>query len=652
MTQPVGPAHQLVRCARDSCEGWRLANIRECVLHAQPEERHQAFRAAHVAGEIRLLERLHAGSALLAELISTAPLAADGIRVLRKLSLNGATLSTGAAFAGTRLIDASFVRTDFQQGGDFRNAVFEGEANFRQATFPNGVNFGNGTFHGTLNLSGVSAEAGVLLRGIVASKLVVSESCITDLSLDGARVDGPAIFRSAKIRGALSAVSANFSQVNFNNAELLGGCDLSLAVFKSAAHFERSTHSGELRLSRSRFEGTLNLGHCTFKGPVGGANTTCLGRMKCGDAVFESTVSLSNLLVSGTLELNRVGARSKFSLEVDARNVEAVAAQFLGLGSRLIVYRASINLTEASFTGGLQLSAGLTRAGDSRPTPRLTSLRDADVDGLRVTGVNLSECLFVGALGLDALNVQASALFSRAPSRWRRPCRWLVALTALGGRLWHPVWVRRPGGRMRRQVISDEWLWRRGRHAYAEWWHSGTERPGTSAADISLLYRSLRKGREDTKDEPGAADFYYGEMEMRRLASRPISFERLLLASYRLVSGYGVRASRSLAVLLVLIAAGACLLDQEGFRATQATRTSYAPRPLPACLAGDMAKGLQVRIPCAESWLASASFALVLPAKDAQALTNIGDGTRVVLRITGPLLLGLTALALRSRVKR
>jgi hypothetical protein len=34
------------------------------------------------------------------------------------------------------------------------------------------------------------------------------------------------------------------------------------------------------------------------------------------------------------------------------------------------------------------------------------------------------------------------------------------------------------------------------------------------------LYRALRKGREDTKDEPEAADFYYGEVEMRRLARR------------------------------------------------------------------------------------------------------------------------------------
>jgi hypothetical protein len=38
------------------------------------------------------------------------------------------------------------------------------------------------------------------------------------------------------------------------------------------------------------------------------------------------------------------------------------------------------------------------------------------------------------------------------------------------------------------------------------------------AGQIAELYRAFRKGGEDAKDEPDAADFYYGEMEMRRHA--------------------------------------------------------------------------------------------------------------------------------------
>jgi hypothetical protein len=78
------------------------------------------------------------------------------------------------------------------------------------------------------------------------------------------------------------------------------------------------------------------------------------------------------------------------------------------------------------------------------------------------------------------------------------------------------------------------------------------------AGQIAGLYRALRKGREDAKDEPGAADFYYGEMEMRRRArpARETSrgrVERAILTAYRLLSGYGLRAWRALAWLLVAV---------------------------------------------------------------------------------------------------
>ncbi|WP_308407820.1 hypothetical protein [Streptomyces somaliensis] len=33
---------------------------------------------------------------------------------------------------------------------------------------------------------------------------------------------------------------------------------------------------------------------------------------------------------------------------------------------------------------------------------------------------------------------------------------------------------------------------------------------------MAALYRQLRKSLEDGKNEPDAADFYYGECEMRR----------------------------------------------------------------------------------------------------------------------------------------
>ena len=61
---------------------------------------------------------------------------------------------------------------------------------------------------------------------------------------------------------------------------------------------------------------------------------------------------------------------------------------------------------------------------------------------------------------------------------------------------------------------------------------------------LATLYRQLRKAQEDIKDEPGAADFYYGEMEMRRHAQTAPAAERAIIWLYWLISGYGLRALR------------------------------------------------------------------------------------------------------------
>jgi len=82
-----------------------------------------------------------------------------------------------------------------------------------------------------------------------------------------------------------------------------------------------------------------------------------------------------------------------------------------------------------------------------------------------------------------------------------------------------------------------------------------------SATEIAGIYRGLRKGLEDSSNGPGAADFYYGEMEMRRLSGRekgPKSSaaarsERCLLTAYWAVSGYGLRAWRAFTAFASLI---------------------------------------------------------------------------------------------------
>ncbi|MFC8146817.1 hypothetical protein ACFUKV_34545 [Streptomyces paradoxus] len=90
------------------------------------------------------------------------------------------------------------------------------------------------------------------------------------------------------------------------------------------------------------------------------------------------------------------------------------------------------------------------------------------------------------------------------------------------------------------------------------------------------MCRQLRKAFEDGKNEPGAADFYYGEMEMRRHERTGTTrAERGLLHDHWMLSGCGLRASRALgwpaAAMLVT------LVRPMGFWLPEAGRDRYRP---------------------------------------------------------------------------
>jgi hypothetical protein len=256
--------------------------------------------------------------------------------------------------------------------------------------------------------------------------------------------------------------------------------------------------------------------------------------------------------------------------------------------------------------------------------PRLLSVQGANVAGLTVSNVDLAECRFAGAHNLDRLRLETKVTFSAAPVRL--PWDW-------------------------RQVIAEERAWRAARSARwatPQWWPAwlhepyGTEWPGVlPPGQIAGLYRALRKGREDAKDEPGAADFYYGEMEMRRHAGRPTDtstdnptgevsrgqVERAILTVYWLVSGYGLRAWRALAWLAVVTAGFAVAFHLAGF--------TRPPQPV-------------------SYWTSLLyAFRATLSLTDSEVqLTAWGKLLQGLLRLTGPVLLGLTLLAIRARIKR
>ena len=236
----------------------------------------------------------------------------------------------------------------------------------------------------------------------------------------------------------------------------------------------------------------------------------------------------------------------------------------------------------------------------------MLSLQRANVAGLALGNVDLADCRFAGAHNLDKLRLEAAHL------------RALTRCSGMGA----------PPGHCRGSCVAGSRA-RPGRWS-APAWPTPRQTGGAEPGAVAVLYRALRKSREDAKDEPGAADFYYGEMEMRRHDrgeghasggwSRGL-VSRGVLTAYWLVSGYGLRAWRSLAALAAVMAVSAAVFRLWGFTHS----TSYWKSLLFA-------------------------FRSTLSLTDAQVtLTAWGGLFQAILRLTGPVLLALTLLALRGR---
>jgi hypothetical protein len=377
---------------------------------------------------------------------------------------------------------------------------------------------------------------------------------------------------------------------------------------------------------------------------------------------FTKAPRLGPLSAGGQVILDRATFGAHALVEVAAARLSCVETQFPE-GADLRLRDAEVALDGAVFAKSSTIAADDLTSSDTnapgqttnpgakmvvdeapRPAgghakPRLLSLRRVDVSTLTLANVNLEPCLFAGAHNLDKLRIEGPLSFARTPPEaWRvRLGRWQVpiwkwtnrqalaeehhwrakppttpAADRFAKRLDQPRWSR-PGEK------SSLWLKRRSGHAVQP----------LDPHQLTALYRTMRKGREDNKDEPGAADFYYGEMEMRRKAAATPAGERLILTVYWLVSGYGLRGLRALAWLAIVTVGLAVLLQSIGFNR------------------GD---------PSFRDALIYATQSTLSLASSTKALTDrvswAGEALRIVLRLTGPILLALAVLSVRNRIKR
>lgn len=505
-----------------------------------------------------------------------------------------------------------------------------------------------------LDARGATISEAALRRLLDALADKEHEAWLTSLDPDRS---APVITGSVHFDKATFSGFANFAGVTFSAPAYFDG-----ATFQEAACFERCTFSEHADFDGVTFSKLAAFSEAIFKDHAGFQGASFQDTVAFDAVKFRSYVDLENATVDGdanmqgaTFQLARqvgpfvVGEHlaldesvfgERVTMEVLASRISAWGAIFAG-GVRLSVDKADMEFDCVDFGRSATLSRAtrsafpVTKGRDSRWSnranrqPRLLTICGAQVASLSISGTNLRDCSLFGAHGVESLIVEPSCEWRHTPRSRLCIDREIIAEE----RDWHLA--------KERQFCADHGRRRR----FAVNWEDdpAPDRPEEDCDDdplrpdqLAALYRALRKAGEDNNDQAGASDFYYGEMEMRRRMSIPAGrgrwrahFDRAVISAYWLLAGYGLRAWRSLATLAAVVLGASLILWQVGFR--------DSVEPTTFLHAGRVA-------------VASAT-SLVRPVDDSE-LNGVGFGIEIALRFTGPVLLTLSALAVRARIKR
>jgi hypothetical protein len=427
----------------------------------------------------------------------------------------------------------------------------------------------------------------------------VGPTTFSSVQFKGDATFAGAVFKAATRFTSLSGDRCSFDRATFCDDLYVHGWESRRLTFErgrfaSLARFIDLTVEESLSFSSSEFTGATVFSNIQSASFITFVATTFATRV----SEFEAACHFLSLL---RVRLDRGGLLYLHGGSVDLSRAELGAATVIA-GRRK---RASADTRDR----GLDVS-------DASWKPRLSRMEGTDVERLVLQDVDLAQCFFRGCINLDRLRLEGMCEFDCPPPGLHR------------GKYPPFVWFWTP-----RLSVVEERMWRR-KSRNAPGWRTDTTPAARKGDDrrerqeqaeaLAKVYRALRKGREASSNSPGAGDFYYGEMEMRRMGMASIG-ERFVLWLYWLLSGYGLRPLRPLIALAVLVGASSLLLFEYGL----ADGSSYST-----------------------SLLASLAAVVNVEVLKPDQFRVSGQWIRTVLKVLGPALFGLLILAFWGRVKR
>ncbi|MEU8575442.1 pentapeptide repeat-containing protein [Streptomyces asoensis] len=509
----------------------------------------------------------------------------------------------------------------------FHGAQFSGCAWFRETQFSGEAFFSGGQFSSAAGFDRV-------------------QFC-DDVWFSGAQFSSSAFFTRAQFFGTADFVAAHFSAVTgFTEAQFSGAAKFAGARFSSLAWFREVQFSHTAWFNGVRFSDYTDFAGARFEGASVLGPVICAGRLVLSRAAFGLPVTLE------------IAAQELVCERTRWESTAIVRVRYAAVDLRHAVLSAPVAVIAhpAPFTGGVtgtvvireDLLSGLSGV-------RVVSVQGVDAAHLVLTDTDLTGCLFSEAFHLDQIRLEGRTTFAPTPAGWQRrgvrPVRFTRRRTLAEEHHWRAHTARQPAPAAGEEPQLH--LWRTGPH------HADAARvPGPE--DVGALYRQLRKAFEDGKNEPGAADFYYGECEMRRhdLTGTPKS-ERRLLWGYWLLSGYGLRASRAFAWLLAAMSLTVLCLMAVGL-------PTHDPDPVTTGTLKGGRISLDTSIPDPAlhggwsqrmTWprtekATRVAINSVVFRSSGQNLTTVGTYIEMTSRLLEPTLLALGLLAIRARIKR
>ncbi|MCC4320029.1 pentapeptide repeat-containing protein [Streptomyces solisilvae] len=448
--------------------------------------------------------------------------------------------------------------------------------------------------------------------------------------------------------------------VSFNSARFERYANFSSSTFRTLTEFENVVFGESVSFYEASFRCRTSFRNANFEGLLSLTGASFLDNVSFFRASFSqfegSLPGLGPFACAGSIDFREAKFRESVRISAVAPYVDFERASFTGTATIQLRY-ATVSLSDVS------LNQPFALVSEPHPFPylsddgiygdderiRLTSIEGVDATFLSLASIDLSDCKFTGSYHLDLISLEGQCSFSSPPIGWIRESGQILPLR----------WTRR-------SILAEEREWRSrrrypaGMRRHGSWvtssgsaWSSSPSSPD----HLAVTYRMLRKSFEDSKDEPGAADFYYGEMEMRRNSQIISRGERWLLHAYWVLSGYGLRASRALGWLTISMIATILLMTAYGIpkesprqeilreKVNGAWKTviekTDPENPTERRFTG---KRLEKSL--------SVTLNSVIFRSSGQDLTTAGTYIEMASRFSEPVLLGLGALAIRSRVKR